>query len=245
MDSRTVLIAERGRSLVPPGQTVLEREHVGIVAATTGEEVLADLRKFRPRLLIVGPDLPDMPIAELCRRIRADPETRAISILLVVSVVERGRASDALAAGANALVFRPIEAAEFDRQVGALLSVPTRKELRVLVQLRVEDSREGFFFLGHTRNLSVSGLLLETDHPLEVGRAMGLRFFLPGRPQELTAVAEVVRERNAAFGLRQFGLRFRKVSEADKIAIAEFVARRSVSEIARERRAAEKPEAAG
>ena len=243
MDQKTVLIADRGRSLVPAAQTVLEREHVAIVAAATAEAVLADIREAKPKLLIVGPDLPDLSIPDLCRRIRSEPEIRGVSILVVVSLVERERASQAIEAGANAVLFRPLEAAEFDRQVGALLTVPTRKELRVLVQLRVEESKEGFFFLGHTRNLSVSGMLLETDHPLERGTAMGLRFFLPGRPNEMTAVAEVVRERKGQFGLRQYGLRFRKLGEADKIAIAEYVARRNMSELAREKKAATAPEA--
>ncbi len=233
---KSVLIADRGRSLVPPEQTVLERKAVGIVPTPTAESVIEAMRRENPRLLVVGPDLPDASVAELCRRIRSDEQLKHISILLVASPVERDRAEEIRRAGANEILYRPLEAAEFDRKVGALLSVPVRKNFRALVQIRVDQRRDGFFLLGHTKNLSLSGALLETDHALEVGSALAVRFFLPGSSREIVASAEVVRERPSPIGLRLFGIRFAGLTEEDKISIGEFVSRRSVAEAARDRK---------
>lgn len=234
-----VLVADRGRSLVPADQTILAREAVGLVPVPTGESLLEALRRQQPRLLIVGPDLPDTPIVDLCRRIRNDPTVRRVSILLVASPSERKRADEIHAAGANDVIFRPLDPAEFDAKVASLLSVPVRKELRVLVQVKIDASREGFFFLGHTRNLSISGALLEVDHPLETGSKLGIRFFLPGRTREIIGAAEIVRERPAPFGQRHYGIRFVGLTDDDRRAIGSFIERKSVAELLRERDAGE------
>jgi len=233
-----VLIADRGRSLVPAAQTVLEREDLSIIPAPTGATVLEALRAEKPKLLIVGPDLPDVTVADLCRLIRKDTEIRNLSIVLVASPVERERTEGIRKAGCNDVLYRPLEAAEFDRKIAALLAVRARKELRVLVQIKIEQSREGFFSLAHTRNLSTSGALLESDQPLEIGSHLTVRFFLPGRASEIAGHCEVVRERTGSYGVRLFGIRFHGMSEDDKIAIGDFVSKRSVAELVRQRKAA-------
>ena len=234
--SKTVLIADRGRSLVPAGQTVLTRESVAVVPVPTGEHVLEALRKEKPRLLVVGPDLPDITVAQLCRRVRADRELQRVSILFVASPVERERTEAVLRAGGNDVLYRPLDAAEFDRKVGALLAVPVRKELRVLIQLRVEGRQEGFFFLGHTKNLSISGALLDTDHPLEIGTRTVVRFFLPGHPREIVGNAEVVRLKPGSFGQTLYGIHFLDLREEDRIAVGDYVSRKSPADAAREMR---------
>jgi DNA-binding response OmpR family regulator len=240
---KLVLVADRGRSLVPAGQHVLEREAVEVIPTPSLAAVVETIRQRKPRLLIVGPDLPDGSVAELCRRIRTDDALRHLSILLIASPVEHDRAEEIRRAGANDVAYRPLAPDEFDHKVGALLSVPIRKELRVLVQLRLEGTRDGFFFVARTRNLSVSGALVETDHALDPGTRIAFRFFLPGRGHEVAGQAEVIRRIGGSFGQQLHGIRFLDTASEDRMAIAEFVSRRTAAEIVRSQARVESPKA--
>jgi CheY-like chemotaxis protein len=53
--------------------------------------------------------MPEIDGLELCRRLRADPETANLAIIIVTAVNEPGVASRAEAAGADGLIYKPID----------------------------------------------------------------------------------------------------------------------------------------
>ncbi len=78
-----------------------------LVEAENGEQALAALAKRRPDLILMDIQLPIMDGYEATRRIRADPETKAIPIIAVTSYALTGDEAKALAAGCNAYVTKP------------------------------------------------------------------------------------------------------------------------------------------
>jgi two-component system cell cycle response regulator DivK len=78
-----------------------------LVEAENGEQALAALAKRRPDLILMDIQLPIMDGYEATRRIRADPELKAIPIIAVTSYALTGDEAKALAAGCNAYVTKP------------------------------------------------------------------------------------------------------------------------------------------
>jgi two-component system cell cycle response regulator DivK len=78
-----------------------------LVEAANGEQALAAYAKQRPDLILMDIQLPVMDGYETTRRIRADPESKAIPIIAVTSYALVGDEDKARAAGCNDYVTKP------------------------------------------------------------------------------------------------------------------------------------------
>src|SRR4029077_5737663 len=78
-----------------------------LVEAESGEEALTAVEAQRPDLILMDIQLPVMDGYETTRRIKADPESKAIPIIAVTSYALIGDEAKALAAGCNAYVTKP------------------------------------------------------------------------------------------------------------------------------------------
>jgi two-component system cell cycle response regulator DivK len=75
--------------------------------AENGEEAIAAVAKRRPDLILMDIQLPVMDGYEATRRIKADPATKAIPIIVVTSYALSGDEGKARAAGCDAYVTKP------------------------------------------------------------------------------------------------------------------------------------------
>jgi two-component system cell cycle response regulator DivK len=78
-----------------------------LIEAADGEQALIAYAKQRPDLILMDIQLPVMDGYETTRRIRADPESRAIPIIAVTSYALAGDEAKALAAGCNSYITKP------------------------------------------------------------------------------------------------------------------------------------------
>src|SRR5215467_7031287 len=95
-----------------------------VETAVDGYEALIKVGSFRPSFLILDIVMPKLDGLEVCRRLRADPETRAIKILAVTG--RDDLMPSALAAGADACIAKPFGFDAIDREIERLLDVPDR-----------------------------------------------------------------------------------------------------------------------
>jgi CheY-like chemotaxis protein len=148
--------------------------------------------------VVLGPRLPDAALADAIRRIRGVPATRGVSLLVLLPSEEpEGAEAEALEAGANAALRRPLDRARLETWLAKLLIVPRRVDARIPVQGHVVGtprSSEAVHFFGLTRNLSVNGMLLASPVPLPATPDLDLEFNIPGVIARLQALGRVVRE---------------------------------------------------
>ena len=78
-----------------------------MVEAENGEEALAAVANERPDLILMDIQLPIMDGYEATRRIKSDPKTRAIPIIVVTSYALSGDETKAREAGCDAYVTKP------------------------------------------------------------------------------------------------------------------------------------------
>jgi two-component system cell cycle response regulator DivK len=78
-----------------------------LIEAENGEQALAECAKQRPDLILMDIQLPVMDGYEATRRIRANPEMKAVPIIAVTSYALAGDEAKALGAGCNGYVTKP------------------------------------------------------------------------------------------------------------------------------------------
>jgi PAS domain S-box-containing protein len=104
----------RSRALRQAGFTVLE--------ASTGTEALRLAAEYKPALVLLDVNMPDMSGLEVCRRIKSDPETSAVLVLHVSATATTGADRlQALEYGADTYLIEPVETEELIATVRALL----------------------------------------------------------------------------------------------------------------------------
>ena len=185
------------RSLVLEAPMLLRDGHV-VEQRTTGRALLVDIPREQVRLVVLGPELPDLTVAETVRRIRASPATRSVSVLVLLhSSSSPDTEEEVRDAGANAVLRRPLDPNVLEAWAAKLLTVVHRVDARVAVQAQVVGSSRSPntpHFCGVTRNVSANGMLLASPVRLAAGLDLDLEFVVPGIPVRLRGLGRVVRE---------------------------------------------------
>jgi len=116
-----ILIVEDEPALVELLKYNLEREGFRTASAGDGEEAMLALAEGRPDVVILDWMLPFVSGIEVCRRLRRDPETRSLPIIMLTA---RGEESDrvrGLDVGADDYVTKPFSPSELVARVRAVL----------------------------------------------------------------------------------------------------------------------------
>jgi DNA-binding response OmpR family regulator len=91
--------------------------------AQSGEELLKCVIEDNPDVILLDVMMPGMSGVEACIRIKENPKTAAIPVILITAVAGREERLKGLAAGARDFIAKPVEADELVLRVGnAVLS---------------------------------------------------------------------------------------------------------------------------
>ncbi len=102
-----------------------------VVTAASGREALAQVEAERPDLVLLDVVMPEMSGYEVCRKIRANPATEILPVVMVTALDPSQERIKGLEAGADDFLTKPINQAELLARVRSLLRV---KELYDTVQ---------------------------------------------------------------------------------------------------------------
>jgi CheY-like chemotaxis protein len=219
---KKIIIANSIRAFLERDKGILDRADFSIFTATSGREALRIHGEERANLIVADLDLPDMGGDTLCSLVRKESTIRNVSIILVCQDVpeELERVSTC---GANAWVTKPVRPEQLIESVGQLLAVSLRRGYRVLLKAKVNGARENAPFFCTSHNISVSGILIETDKLLGPGDCITCSFFLPGS-QQIVVDGEVVRLEEKPGGLHHYGVRFIDLAPTSREEIERFIA---------------------
>jgi DNA-binding response OmpR family regulator len=117
-----ILIAENVPDIRDVMIRIFERAGDGVRTVDNGLDALEQTLSRPPDLLVMNPALPGLDGLEVCRRLRADPRTGGLPIL-VLSVHQYAAEKEAARqAGADEYLGKPFEPAELLARVRALLA---------------------------------------------------------------------------------------------------------------------------
>ena len=116
-----VLIVEDAPPLVELLSYNLEKAGFQAQIARDGDEALLAIEERRPDLVLLDWMLPYVSGIEICRRLRRNPETRDLSIILLTARGEEDDRIRGLEAGADDYVVKPFSPSELVARVRAVL----------------------------------------------------------------------------------------------------------------------------
>ncbi|HEX8337752.1 MAG TPA: response regulator transcription factor [Pyrinomonadaceae bacterium] len=121
--NRPVLIVEDEPDIAEGLRYNLEREGLPVVVAGTGEQGLAAALDPAgpPRLILLDLMLPGMSGAELCRRLRREPQTRRTPVIILTARGSEAERVAGLELGADDYVTKPFSVRELLARVRAVL----------------------------------------------------------------------------------------------------------------------------
>jgi len=172
-------------------EAVLSPKGFRVVTASTGEEALDVLGKEHPDLVLLDILMPGMDGYEVCHRIRQDPQTAFLPVIMITATGEEQKIR-AIEAGADDFVNKPFDQAELLARVRSLVRVKRYHDTienqaaelarwnRELEQ-RVQDQIEQLERVGRLRRFlpaQLADLIIST----------GDESFLNGHRREITVV---------------------------------------------------------
>jgi len=222
---KKILIVDDLRPFVEEQRGVLSRADFRIFTASSGEEALKLHREEKVDLIITDLDMPGMPGDELVSLIRKDHALKRVSVIMVCRKrdVELERCANC---GADTYLTRPLNPAELRQKAEALLEVPYRKEMRVLCKVEVKGKFKAEPFFCTSKDISASGMLLETEKILAKSDRIRLSFFIPEEDLRVQAEGEVMRVAKTRETFR-YGVKFSAIGPEEQVAVKRFVDRKT------------------
>jgi len=116
-----VLVADDERDIVELVAFVLGRAGYEVDKVEGGDEALRVIRERRPALCILDGRMPQLAGFEVLRRLRDDPETRGIPVLILTATVDEERSIRRHGVEPDGFMRKPFEADALLAEVGRLL----------------------------------------------------------------------------------------------------------------------------
>ena len=220
---KKVLISHGIHDLLEQRYTFLNRTDIKVFTATTNDKALKIHRKERVNLIITQLDMPGMASEQFCSLIREDANLRFTSLIMVCentpATIEQCKQCRA-----NAVLPRPVHPVVLMEKAQQLLDVAARQTLRMFLSASVESLAGDDSFFCRCRNISATGMLIETDKLLTEDARLFCVLYLPDAKKILTH-SKIVRSVAQAPGSSeyQYGLMFTEISPETRQQLAEFV----------------------
>jgi DNA-binding response OmpR family regulator len=118
----TILVADDDEDILGLVRFRLTRSGYTVAEAHDGEEALRVLAERQPALAVLDVGMPKLDGLEVTRRIRADPATARMPVILLTAWVQEADVQRGFEAGANDYVRKPFSPMELAARVKALLA---------------------------------------------------------------------------------------------------------------------------
>jgi putative two-component system response regulator len=161
-------------------EILLRREGFEVLATSDGSSALAQCAKFRPDLVLLDIMMPGLSGIEVCRRIKAAPETRLTPVVLITGLSATSDRIQGINAGADDFLSKPIDYNELLARTRSLIRLKSyTDELEnaeaVLFSLALSIEARDPTTHGHCGRLSEISALLGSRMGLEPEQVTALR----------------------------------------------------------------------
>jgi len=190
--------------------------------AGTGWETIKLHQEYLFDLILSELELEDMDGCTLCSEVRKTETTKPVSVVLICSdtteCLRKVEQSDA-----TAMLIRPINPTQLLVTIGSLIDMQLARSKRVEFDAEVLTKKQDIEFRCVSHDISVTGILIETDHQLSLGDQVSCQFRLLDSRQTLTE-GEITRCIISPRGKMLYGVKFINLPSPKRSAIEKYVA---------------------
>ena len=116
-----ILIADDNQANCELLEVYLAEIDCDITIAVDGQETLSKVVSFQPDLILLDIMMPKLNGFEVCKKIKEDPTTKRIMVLMVTALNELGDIERAVAAGTDDFLSKPVNKFELLKRVDNML----------------------------------------------------------------------------------------------------------------------------
>jgi CheY-like chemotaxis protein len=132
----------------------LEGEGLKVIAAFNGREGLERIRAEMPDLVLLDMMMPDIDGIEVCQRLQADEETRAIPVIFITARTAKEAKLEGLGVGAVDYITKPIDLDEMLARVQTQLRFAAVNREMIDLQRRLEEARSAATITAVTQGIA-------------------------------------------------------------------------------------------
>ncbi len=165
-----------------------------------------------PGCVIADMHLPDLDGTVICRHFKMNPRWGAPPVILLARPDSPEDHARAVRAGADEVLFKPLERDALIAAVRRLTDHDSPRGLpRAQIEQPVEISARGQRIQGVVRNVSRGGLFVDAPLPFTQSEEVALHFSLDGNGTTVSPTAQVVWSGSDSEGKEHVGFRFLKI----------------------------------
>ncbi len=112
-----VLIADDEQDIKDIIQMYLESQGYEIETAYDGLDAVDRVQSWNPDVVLLDIMMPLMDGISVCRKIKSDPATKDIAVIMISAASKREKEGEAYQAGADAYVLKPFEPADLVKKI--------------------------------------------------------------------------------------------------------------------------------
>ncbi len=177
-----LLLADDSITIQKVVELVLAEEGFEIKAAANGEEALRAMDSFMPDIVLADIEMPRMNGYQLCEKIKSNPATSSIPVLLLAGAFEPVDEELAQKVGAEDYIIKPFESQDLITKISAVLQAatagPAQGEEEVIAFAEEESSAQAE---PGADLWSIEGISAQAEEIAEAAQA---------EPEEIFAIAE-------------------------------------------------------
>ena len=152
--SARVLVVDDIAANVRLLEAKLAAEYFEVMTASSGKEALALIEKHTPDIVLLDVMMPELDGFEVCKRIRANPRTRFLPVVMVTALSDQADRVRGLEAGADDFLTKPVNDLALFARVRSLVRLKM-----IMDEWRMREQTSGAFDV-----LSTEAEPAEEDH---------------------------------------------------------------------------------
>lgn len=123
MTTDKILIADDNEANCELLQAYLQDVPCEIQLAVDGQDTLDKVASFQPDLILLDVMMPRLSGFEVCKKLKDDPATSRVMVLMVTALNESGDIERAVAAGTDDFLSKPVNRVELVKRVENMLKL--------------------------------------------------------------------------------------------------------------------------
>lgn len=216
---------------------IFQRLDYEVFITNSGEDALRIIGAALPDLVITELSLQQMSGLELLVRLKDDPETRDIPVIVQTAMGDRKREEHCLASGCAAFLKKPVEIDELYCAIQTATEAKPRRHirLRTLLPVRIggEVPSEAANSVEFVSELSENGIFVRTMNPRPVDAVVPVNLIIQSMAVKFKAA--VVRKIEMSPGLFKepgMGMRVVEISDTSRELLRNFIKGQIMKEVA-------------
>ncbi len=123
-NKRTIMVVDDDPEIFKVVRAILERSDFNVICVYSGLEIFANLEEQRPDLILLDIMMPQMDGLEALTRLKEDPETASIPVILLTAKVQYDDILGGYKMGADYYLTKPFTNAQLLTGINLLLTRP-------------------------------------------------------------------------------------------------------------------------